>query len=237
MHCFFINNTSPEIFSLSVQNRVQKRWRHKKLFFAFQHFGYHVSVEHAKSIHSPNLVGIGSWGPEIWPHKYLISPIEISVNWPGSRQLWTRPITLISMGLIRYSCGHISGHHEPIHVNGDWWFFIMFYWNMVMKMLKCKKGKSDDVTLHYSIKSEQGPVRVLCSAVSCLSIIGYYGSNIPYYMFKYFLVLLCWFNEQYCNETPRLSSAQLRHWAEELRFWKSNNLCNFHGKQSVICAY
>ena len=31
-------------------------------------------------------------GPEIWPHGYLISPIEISVNWPGSKQLWTRPI-------------------------------------------------------------------------------------------------------------------------------------------------
>ena len=37
-----------------------------------------------KNIHSPNLVGIGSWGPEIWPHEYLLSPIEISVNWPGS---------------------------------------------------------------------------------------------------------------------------------------------------------
>ena len=45
-----------------------------------------------KNIHSPNWVGIGSWGPEIWPHEYLISPIEISVNWPGSKQLWTRPI-------------------------------------------------------------------------------------------------------------------------------------------------
>ena len=40
-----------------------------------------------KNIHSPNLVGIGSWGPEIWPHEYLISPIEISVNWPDSKQL------------------------------------------------------------------------------------------------------------------------------------------------------
>ena len=35
-----------------------------------------------KNIHSANLVGIGSWWPEIWPHEYLISPIEISVNWP-----------------------------------------------------------------------------------------------------------------------------------------------------------
>ena len=44
------------------------------------------------------------------------------------------------MGLIRYSCGHISGHHEPIHVKfGVWGIFIMFYWNMLMKMLKCKK--------------------------------------------------------------------------------------------------
>ena len=35
---------------------------------------------------------------------------------------------------------HISGHHEPIHVKfGVWGFFIMFYWNMVTKMLKCEK--------------------------------------------------------------------------------------------------
>ena len=39
-----------------------------------------------KNIHSPNLVDIGSWGPEIWPHEYLISPIEIIVNWPGFKQ-------------------------------------------------------------------------------------------------------------------------------------------------------
>ena len=77
----------------------------QKTFFGFQCFGYHVSVEHDENIHSPNWVGIGSWGPEIWPHEYLISSTEISVNWPG-----------FSMGLIRYSCGHISGYHEPIHV-------------------------------------------------------------------------------------------------------------------------
>ena len=56
-------------------------------FLAFPHFGYHVPVEHDENIHSPNLVGIGSWGPQIWPHEYLISPIEISVNWSGSKQL------------------------------------------------------------------------------------------------------------------------------------------------------
>ena len=36
-----------------------------------------------KNPHTPNLTWIGSWWPEIWPHEYLISPIEISVNWPG----------------------------------------------------------------------------------------------------------------------------------------------------------
>ena len=45
-----------------------------------------------KSLHTPNLVGIGLWGPKIWPHEYKISPIEISVNWPGSKQLGTRPM-------------------------------------------------------------------------------------------------------------------------------------------------
>ena len=61
------------------------------------------------------------------------------------------------MKIIRYSCGHISGHHEPIHVKfGVWGFFIMFYWNIVMKMLKCKKRKFDDVTLQYSIAWVEG---------------------------------------------------------------------------------
>ena len=43
------------------------------------------------------------------------------------------------MGLIRYSCGHISGHREPIHVKFVWGVFITFYWNMVVKILECKK--------------------------------------------------------------------------------------------------
>ena len=107
----------------------------KKLFLHFSVLDTMSRWSMMRNIHSPNLVGIGSWGPKIWPHKYLLSPIEISVNWPGSKQLFT----LISMGLIRYSCGHIFGHHEPIHVKfGVWRFFIMLYRNMVIKMLKCK---------------------------------------------------------------------------------------------------
>ena len=56
----------------------------QKTFFAFQGFGCHVSVEHDEKHPQPKLGGIGSWGPEIGPHEYLISPIEISANWPCS---------------------------------------------------------------------------------------------------------------------------------------------------------
>ena len=56
------------------------------------------------------------------------------------------------MGLIRYSCGHILGHHEPIHVKfGVWRFFIMLYQNM-KKIMKMLKNIFDDVTLWCSIE-------------------------------------------------------------------------------------
>ena len=32
----------------------------------------------------PNSVEIGSCGPEIWSHEYIISPIEYTVNWADS---------------------------------------------------------------------------------------------------------------------------------------------------------
>ena len=47
------------------------------IFFSFQHFHDH------KSSHTKFDMNC-SWWPEIWPNEYLISPIEISVNWPGS---------------------------------------------------------------------------------------------------------------------------------------------------------
>ena len=55
-----------------------------KNFFAFQRFGYHVSVEHDEKHPQSKFGGDRFMGAEIWPHEYLISPIEISVNWPGS---------------------------------------------------------------------------------------------------------------------------------------------------------
>ena len=66
--------------------------------------------------------------------------------WNAKKKIWWRHI---SMGLIKYSWGHISGHHKPIHVKfGVWGFFIMFYWNIVMKMLKYKKENL--MTSHFS---------------------------------------------------------------------------------------
>ena len=49
------------------------------------------------------------------------------------------------MGLIRYSCGHISGPHEPIPTQfGPWMFFIMLY-RYASKTLKSKKKVFCDV--------------------------------------------------------------------------------------------
>ena len=55
--------------------------------------------------------------------------------------------TLISMGLSRYSCRHISGGpHKPIPTKfGLWMFFIMLHRDMVSKTLKCEKKVFCDV--------------------------------------------------------------------------------------------
>ena len=55
-------------------NRVQKWWCHRKLFLDFSVLDTMYRWSMMKNIHSPNWVGIGSWGPKIWPHEYLISP-------------------------------------------------------------------------------------------------------------------------------------------------------------------
>ena len=76
------------------QNKKQRQ-KTKTFFFHFSVLDTYIGGAWWKNIHIPNLVGISSWGPEIWPHEYLnylISPIEIGVNWPGSKQLWIRPI-------------------------------------------------------------------------------------------------------------------------------------------------
>ena len=51
----------------------------KTTFLIFKRFEYHILVEHDEK---PLLPKTGSWGLEIWPREYLISPI--GVNCPGS---------------------------------------------------------------------------------------------------------------------------------------------------------
>ena len=63
-----------------TENRTSKK---TLFFFAFQHFDYHVSVEHDEKHLQPNLEEIDLCWPKIWPHEYLISPTEISAIWPA----------------------------------------------------------------------------------------------------------------------------------------------------------
>ena len=62
----------------------------KKTFFL--DFSVLDTMEHDEKHPQPKLGanwfnGSMGGGGEIWPHKHLISPIEISVNWSGSKQL------------------------------------------------------------------------------------------------------------------------------------------------------
>ena len=82
-------NFIPPLCKILIQSATEgiakstEVWRHQIFFFAFQHFHDHISVERMKNPHTPNLTWIGSWWHAIWPHEYLISPIEMSVNWPS----------------------------------------------------------------------------------------------------------------------------------------------------------
>ena len=76
--------------------------------FSFLHFSIFMTIfqqNMMKNPHTPNLTWIGSLWPEIWSHE------------PGQS-------TLISMGLIRYSCGHISCPHELIPTRFGLWMFL-----------------------------------------------------------------------------------------------------------------
>ena len=135
-------------------NRVQKRWRHKKLFLHFSVLDTMYGWSMMKNIHSPNLVGIGSWGPEIWPHEYLICPIEISVNWPGSKHLWTRPIYTDFNGANYVFMWPYLG---PPWTNSCQIWCVRVFHHVLLKYGHenaeiCNKRKFDDVTLQYSIQ-------------------------------------------------------------------------------------
>ena len=56
-------------------------------------------------------------------------------------------------------CGHMSSQHEPFHVNLVCEGFSLFYWNIVMKMLKCKNENL--MTSYFGTLYSSGPARVL----------------------------------------------------------------------------
>ena len=125
--------------------RVLKRRHHKKLFLHFSVLDTMYRWSMMKNIHSPNLVGIGSWWSEIWLHEYLISPIEISVNLPAWFQTVMNQANLhwFLLGLKWYSCSHISGYHEPIHIKFDVRGFFIIEW-------KCLNAQQNLMTSHFS---------------------------------------------------------------------------------------
>ena len=127
----------------------------QKTFLHFSNLDTMYLWSMMKNIHSPNLVRIGSWGPEIWPREYLISPNEISVNWPTWFQMVMNQANLhwFQWGYLGIHAAISRSTIKPIHVKfGVWGFFIMFFWNIVMKMLKCKKENL--MTWHFSTLSQ-----------------------------------------------------------------------------------
>ena len=72
-----------------TKNKTKQNKQTNKTFLEFNVLNSMYLWSMTKNIHSPNLVVISSWVAEIWPREYLISSVEISVNWPGFKQLWT----------------------------------------------------------------------------------------------------------------------------------------------------
>ena len=105
-------------------------------------------------VHSPNWVGIGLWGPEIWPHEYLISPIEISVNWLGSKQIRARPIYTDFNGT---NLVFMRPYLGPPETNSCQIWYVRVFHHVLLKYChenaEMQNRKFDDITLQYSMTS------------------------------------------------------------------------------------
>ena len=85
-------------------------WRHQKILFAFQHFHDHISVEHdGKPPHTKFDMNrfrvaqdMATWIPNLAHWNQCKFGLVHNCLEPGQ-------FALISMGLSRYSCRHISG--------------------------------------------------------------------------------------------------------------------------------
>ena len=93
-------------------------WCHQIFIFAFQYFHNNISELHDKNPHTSNMT-------HYEPDQF----------------------TLISVGLTRFSCSHISDHNEPIPTK--FWFgmfFIMLHQQMNSKCLNAKKDFCNIIT-------------------------------------------------------------------------------------------
>ena len=82
-----ISHCAPPPSPTAMPYRAPKCDVIKNIFSAFSLFFFllHISVEHdEKPPHTKFDMNRFMVAQDIWPHEYLISPIEISVNWPGS---------------------------------------------------------------------------------------------------------------------------------------------------------
>ena len=109
------------------------------------------------------------------------------------------------MGLIRYLCCHTLGPHELNHVKiGVWGFYIMFYWNMVMKMLKYKNDNL--MTSHFS--------------TLWLIMISFQSATILLLLHLVYYVIL----HKYSNQKPPFQSL----WVSLLPYTPLIIYCTFH---------
>ena len=113
--------------------------------------------------------------------------------------------TLISMGLISYSCGHISGHHEPIPTKfGVWRFFSCSTEIWRKKSWKCWKVFLMTSSLWYSIESKFANILVTGSYLYITNRMWSLELQI-FIMYMYFIVQkshtvgeFCWVPINFC---------------------------------------
>ena len=99
-----------------------------------------ILIEYWSVMSSNFLSCISAFFMTIFQQNLIKNPHAPNLTWIGSWWLEPGQFTLISVGLLRYSCSHISGPHELIPTKfGLWMFFIMLHRYMVSKTLKCKK--------------------------------------------------------------------------------------------------
>ena len=111
-------------------------------------------MEHDEKHPQPKFGGNWFMGARDMAAWYLISPTEISVNWSGSKQLWTRPIYTDFNGA---NLVFMRPYFGPPWTNSCQIWCVRVFHLVLLKYshenAEMQKRKFDDVTLQYSILS------------------------------------------------------------------------------------